>query len=282
MMNSGIPTASGYEEPVSFDEIEAAAGADRFYELTRERACELDDCMETFWREIVGSSTVSNSPPTRIPIKANLVILDGLTKLFDEIRAKDKLEDLNPQYRKFAEWLRIEVAATIYHLFLAEDNSAELFAQGKRIHSLIPYPILKTIAWITNPASVVSRLLDLFPTMPFNGQSFMLHVLTKAIDDGIKHIQKSVDTLLDKIGDPVLCNKLKAFTKAGDTVEDHIRQQAQADQTDLVVAILQSERLDPKLQPQQMDKVLNSKVAYVNALDNVSLLAHPRDDIHRL
>lgn len=28
-MNSGIPTASGYEERVSFDEIEAAGGADR-------------------------------------------------------------------------------------------------------------------------------------------------------------------------------------------------------------------------------------------------------------
>lgn len=29
MMNSGIPTASGYEERVSFDEIEAAGGSDR-------------------------------------------------------------------------------------------------------------------------------------------------------------------------------------------------------------------------------------------------------------
>jgi hypothetical protein len=29
MMNSGIPTASGYEEKVTFDEIEAAGGADR-------------------------------------------------------------------------------------------------------------------------------------------------------------------------------------------------------------------------------------------------------------
>lgn len=28
-MNSGIPTASGYEERVGFDEIEAAGGADR-------------------------------------------------------------------------------------------------------------------------------------------------------------------------------------------------------------------------------------------------------------
>lgn len=33
---------------------------------------------------------------------------DGLTKLFAEIKAKDKIGDLSLEYRKFAEWLRIE------------------------------------------------------------------------------------------------------------------------------------------------------------------------------
>lgn len=45
----------------------------RFYELARERARELDVYMESFRRDIVESSTVSNSPPTRIPSKANLI-----------------------------------------------------------------------------------------------------------------------------------------------------------------------------------------------------------------
>ena len=35
---------------------------------------------------------------------------DGLTKLFSEIREKQTIEDLSPQYLKFAEWLRIEYA----------------------------------------------------------------------------------------------------------------------------------------------------------------------------
>lgn len=34
--------------------------------------------------------------------------LDGLTKLFAEIRDKPTIADLSPQYQKFAEWLRIE------------------------------------------------------------------------------------------------------------------------------------------------------------------------------
>lgn len=35
---------------------------------------------------------------------------DGLTKLFKEIRVKIRIADLNPEYQKFAEWLRIEYA----------------------------------------------------------------------------------------------------------------------------------------------------------------------------
>lgn len=34
--------------------------------------------------------------------------LDGLTKLFGAIRQADRLDDLSQNYKKFAEWLRIE------------------------------------------------------------------------------------------------------------------------------------------------------------------------------
>ena len=37
-----------------------------------------------------------------------LTFSDGLTKLFDEIKQKKTLEDLAPEYKKFAEWVRIE------------------------------------------------------------------------------------------------------------------------------------------------------------------------------
>ena len=33
---------------------------------------------------------------------------DGLTKLFKEIKDKDKIADLSMEYQRFAEWLRIE------------------------------------------------------------------------------------------------------------------------------------------------------------------------------
>ena len=33
---------------------------------------------------------------------------DGLSKLFAEIKVKDTIADLTVEYKKFAEWLRIE------------------------------------------------------------------------------------------------------------------------------------------------------------------------------
>jgi hypothetical protein len=40
-----------------------------------------------------------------------MLLLDGLTKLFAEIREKPCIAELSPQYQKFAEWLRIESVA---------------------------------------------------------------------------------------------------------------------------------------------------------------------------
>jgi hypothetical protein len=170
--------------------------------------------------------------------------------------------------------LRIEVAATIYHIFLAEDNSAELFAQGKKIHALIPYTILKNIIRIANPAAVMSGVLDLFLATPFKSRSLMQRVLSMAIGDGIRHIQKSVDSLVAMIDDPIICEKLKAFTDASEDVKDLIRTQAQYEDNDLTLVILQSEYLGSELEPKQVEKVFNAYVAYVNAVDNVRFLCN--------
>ena len=60
----------------------------QFYEIARKRAAELDVHMEKFRREIVERN--------------------GLTKLFQEIRVKNTIAELSPEYKKFVEWVRIE------------------------------------------------------------------------------------------------------------------------------------------------------------------------------
>jgi hypothetical protein len=201
--------------------------------------------------------------------RRDIIESNGLTKLFKEIKDKKTIQDLSIQYQKFAEWLRIEVAATIYHLFLAEDNSPELFAQSKRIHSLIPYSVMKNVIRIANPAAVMSGLLDIFLAQPFGARSLMHRIFAMTLNDGIRSFQKSIDALAAKIGDPVLCEKLQKFSNADEDVKSTIRAEAVVDDVDLIVAILRSELINPPLNSQQIGTIFNAYVAWNSAVENV-------------
>ncbi|EWY99380.1 succinate dehydrogenase (ubiquinone) flavoprotein subunit [Fusarium oxysporum NRRL 32931] len=221
----------------------------QFYEIARKRAADLDEYMEQFRRDIVEHN--------------------GLTMLFKEIKEKETIQDLSIQYRKFAEWLRIEIAAVIYHLFLAEDNSPELFAQARRIHSLIPYSVIKNVIRIANPAAVMSGVLDIFLAQPFGTRSLMQRIFSLTLNDGIKSFQKSIDILASKIDDPVFSGKLYKYTHAEEHIKVAIREEAEADDVDLIVAIMRSDLIEPGLTGEQIQRLYNAYVAFNNAVENI-------------
>lgn len=162
------------------------------------------------------------------------------------------------------------VAATLYHLFLAEDNSPELFAQAKRIHSLVPYTIMKNVIRIANPAAVMSGVLDLFLAQPFGARSLLQRIFSMAIHDGIKTFEKSVTNIQTKIGDAEIVDKLRAFTESDEDVKNEVRDEAKEDDVDVIVAILRSELYGKELGERQIEKVFNSYVAWVSAVESVS------------
>lgn len=221
----------------------------RFFEVARQRAKELDVHMEKFRRSVIERN--------------------GLRNLFAEIKRKDHIKDLEPEYQKFAEWLRIEVAATIYHLFLAEDNSPELFAQFKRIHSLVPYGTLKQVIRFANPAAVMSGVLDLFMAQPFGAKSLLQRIFSMALGDGIRSIQRSIDTLTNKINESALCKKLENFTNQPKETKEALKREAQNDQIDIIVKISQTDSIEPHLSEGQIGKIFNAYVAWENAVENV-------------
>ncbi|KAL9051202.1 MAG: hypothetical protein Q9162_006180, partial [Coniocarpon cinnabarinum] len=220
----------------------------KFYEAARRRAKELDVHMEKFRRDIVESN--------------------GLTKLFKEIRSKNTIAELSPEYQKFAEWLRIEIAATIYHLFLAEDNAPELFAQAKRIHSLIPYTVLKQTIRFANPALVMKGVLDLFLAQPFGSHSLMQRIFGYAIRDGISSLQKAIDSLNAKIKEPKLAQKIANFTTSSEAEKRELRKEAMEEELELLVVVLRTERLEPDLEPPEVERVFNAYVAWDQAVEN--------------
>jgi hypothetical protein len=221
----------------------------KFFEVARERARELDVHMEKFRRKVIERN--------------------GLRDLFAEIKKKKHIADLDPEYKKFAEWLRIEVAATCYHLFLAEDNSPELFAQAKRIHSLVPYTALKQVIRFTNPAAVMASVLDIFMAQPLGTKSLLQRIFGLAVGDGIRSIQRTIDTLVNKIDNQTYCEKVRSFTDASEDTKQRIRDEAKEEQVDLLIKVLQSDYLGVELSSEQTGQIFNAYVAWDNAVENV-------------
>ena len=134
---------------------------------------------------------------------------------------------------------------------------------------MIPYTALKQVIRFANPAAVMAGVLDLFLAQPFGTKSLAQRVFGMAINDGIRTLQKTIDSAVAKIGDPVLCEKLQKFCNADEQLKNEIRSEAVIDQVDLVVAILRSEQISPELTPEQIGKVFNAFVAWNHAVEHV-------------
>ena len=163
------------------------------------------------------------------------------------------------------------MAATIYHLFLAEDNSPELFAQLKRIHSLVPYSLVKNVVRFSNPATVMSGILDIFLLQPFGARSLLQRIFGMAIADGIDNIQKTIEILVSqKVKDPSLAEKIRQYTEASEEIKIQLKQESIDEQIDLLVVIIRSDLFGPPPQPEQIEAVFNGYVAWTHAVESVS------------
>lgn len=167
------------------------------------------------------------------------------------------------------------VAATVYHVFLAEDNSPEMFAQLKRMHSLVPYVALKNIVRFANPAGVMKGVLDLFLAQPLGARSLAQRIFSLAIGDGIRSTQKSIDALHARIGDAALCDKINGYVHADIGLKEALRHEAKHDDIDLMVVILKTEKTLPILDDGRIGRIFNAYVAWNNAVENVSSIITP-------
>ena len=65
------------------------------------------------------------------------------------------------------------LASTVFHHFVAADNTSESFASLKRIHGMMPYFMLKATLKISNPVAMIRSVLDLFLAQPFGSKSLL-------------------------------------------------------------------------------------------------------------
>ena len=134
---------------------------------------------------------------------------------------------------------------------------------------MMPYVALKQVIRFANPAAVMSGVLDLFLAQPFGTKSLAQRVFGMALNDGIRTFQKSIDSVVIKIGDPVLCQKLQIFCDSPESLKNELRSEAVVEDIDLIVAILRSDRISPELSSEQIGKVFNAYVAWNHTVENV-------------
>lgn len=128
---------------------------------------------------------------------------DGILPIFKELESVSKIEELSKPLRSFIDLAKMEIAATLYELFLARDQSLELFKVLKKMHQFFPYRIVATIMRFTNPMAIMKKLIDLFlvqpPSFSGNGKSLLQYIFTLALNDDVKHLTKEIQTLKDNI-----------------------------------------------------------------------------------
>lgn len=111
-------------------------------------------------------------------------------------------------------------------------------------------------------------VLDLFLAQPFGKRSLLQRILSMTLGDDVKNLQKTIDALKLRLGDDILCEKLRIYLYMDEDLQVEIQDEAKADQVELIIAVLRSEIIEPPLNPNQITKVFNSYVAWNAAVEH--------------
>lgn len=119
----------------------------------------------------------------------------------------------------------------------------------------------------------MKAVLDLFLAQPLGARSLMQRIFAMAINDGIRSTQRLVNTLAEKIKDPVYCEKIASFVDSPDYVKQELHEEAVAEETDILVCLLRSDQIEPMLSSEQVGQIFNAYVAFNSDMENVSCCA---------
>ncbi|KAI0340931.1 hypothetical protein BDW22DRAFT_1359779 [Trametopsis cervina] len=205
-------------------------------------------------------------------VKGELLGRDGLTHVFATIKHTANVHDLPSNYQSVIEWARISLASTVFQHFVAADNASERFAGLKRIHGLMPYFMLKAALKISNPVGMIRGVLDLFLAQPFGGRSLLQRMFTGSLMEEVKSLEEDIESVKEKVEDPVLCEKVRLFVNAPQEIQSIYKADAASENMHVLTVVLRSGE-EPRLNRAQLLRVLRSARAHKAYTDS-----HPDSD----
>ncbi|KAG6880037.1 hypothetical protein C0992_007354 [Termitomyces sp. T32_za158] len=195
-------------------------------------------------------------------VKGDVMGKDGLTHIFATVKVTPDVRSLPANYQAVLEWARISMASTVFHQFVASDNSSETFSR-----------VLK----ISNPIAMIRGVLDLFLAQPFGGRSLLQRMFTSSLTEEVKALEGDIDAVKDKIDDPIMCTKIRQFVYAPREVQDLYKADAAAEGINLLTFVLRAGD-EPVMSRAQMHRLAKAHRAHELYLKYRATLADSDDD----
>lgn len=209
-----------------------------------------------------------------------------LTRLFEELSHTSDPEKVSPLLRTFVEWCKLEVAATLYQVFLTQDNSSEWLQKCRKFHRLFPYNVCYGILKYTNPVRIMSRLVDVLlvnvPTFSWGSQqeekrvhNLLSMTFVMLLDEDLDDYLKERATLMEQapLNDPdfrVFVDRIHSYVRDKELViSEEIKEEALATGQNLLITILQTEKLEPRLKSHDLNnmKIIEKSCAAYELID---------------
>lgn len=198
-----------------------------------------------------------------------------IVEIFREIGVTPNIDDLSPLLRTFNEWNKLEVAATLYQVFLGQDNSYEWFVKCKKFHRLFPYNVVYGILRFTNPVKIVSRVVDLLlvnlPSLPSwsseqtGTRNLLSMIFIMLLDEDLNDFEKELKELREKKVDSsfsTFISRIDLYVQLGNEDVAEIHHQAIEQNKDLLLTILSTEIIDSPFLQDKYSDIVASYEAY--------------------
>lgn len=189
--------------------------------------------------------------------KAKMVMNpDMISNVFAELGTNPDIKQLSPVLQTFNEWCKVEIAATIYQTFISQDNSQEWFNKVKKFHRLFPYGILYQMLRVINPATIISKVINLFlvelPSLPWSNSkrgSLLSMIFIMLLNEDLSDFHKELTDLESKLkGYEKYLERIQNYTKLLIDAINTIRDEAvEGGEDNMLMSILSTNVLAPEV-----------------------------------
>ncbi|KAM9927525.1 hypothetical protein OXX80_010266 [Metschnikowia pulcherrima] len=183
-----------------------------------------------------------------------------LSAIFEEIGRSPNSREMSPLVTSFIEWCKLEIAATLYQMFLTQDNSSQWLQKCRKFHRVFPYRMCYTILKYTNPVKIMSRMVDLllmnvpsFGRKSGQANNLLSMIFIMMLDDDLSDFSKEREKLLatkplDSPEFEVFFERIRAYVHAGDaSLQEDIQEEQIAKDENYFLSVLSSDLIEPKL-----------------------------------